>query len=70
MRDGYIEDYVSGIEVKATPEEVQAVQPFEKILVDDYGYPKETLITHPQYRVKVRPSDTKKRISCRYCSFF
>lgn len=30
MKDGYIEDYVSGVEVKATPEEIQAVQPFEK----------------------------------------
>ncbi|MBQ3644303.1 MAG: N-6 DNA methylase [Candidatus Riflebacteria bacterium] len=60
MKDGYIEDYVSGIEVKASSEEVQAVQPFEKILVDDYGYPKDLIITHPQYRVKVRPSDNKK----------
>ena len=60
MREGYIEDYVSKIEVKATPEETQAVQPFERILVEDYGYPTEYLITHPQYRVKVRPSDTKK----------
>ena len=32
MKDGYIKDYVSGVEVKATPEEIQAVQPFEKIL--------------------------------------
>lgn len=60
MREGYIEDYVSKTEVKATPEEIQAVQPFERILVEDYGYPMEYLITHPQYRVKVRPSDTKK----------
>ena len=60
MRDGYIEDYVSGVEVKASAEEVQAVQPFEKILVEDYGYPKEMITTHPQYRVKVRPSDNKK----------
>lgn len=60
MREGYIEDYVTGIEVKGTPEEVEAVQPFERILVEDYGYPKELLITHPQFRVKIRPSDTKK----------
>lgn len=51
MKDGYILDYVAEIEVKASPEEVQAVQPFEKILVEDYGYPKEYLLTHPQYRV-------------------
>lgn len=60
MRDGYIEDYVSGTEVRATPEEVQAVQPLSKILVEDYGYPKELLVTHPQYRVKIRPSDEKR----------
>lgn len=35
-RDGYITDYISGQSVKATPEEVEAVQPFAKILVDDY----------------------------------
>lgn len=60
MKDGYIIDYISGNEVKGTPEEIQAVQPFSKILVEDYGYPKEVICTHPQYRVKVRPSDEKK----------
>lgn len=60
MKDGYIEDYVSGLEVKGTPEEIQAVQPLSKVLVEDYGYPKNCLTTHPQHRVKVRPSDTKK----------
>lgn len=60
MKDGYLIDYISGAEVKASPEEVQAVQPFSQMLVDDYGYPKELITTHPQYRVKVRPSDTKK----------
>ncbi len=60
MKEGYIEDYVSGTEVRATPEEIEAVQPLSKILVEDYGYPKECLITHPQYRVKIRPSDEKK----------
>ena len=47
---------------KKTPEEIEAVQPFSKILVDDYGYPKENIHTRPQYRVKVRPSDVKKNI--------
>lgn len=60
MPDGYLIDYITGTDVKATPEELQAVQPFSKMLVEDYGYPKEVIITHPQYRVKVRPSDTKK----------
>ncbi len=60
MKDGYIKDYISGEEIKATPEEVEAVQVFSEILVEDYGYPKEQLQTRPQWRVKVRPSDTKK----------
>ena len=53
-------DFISGIEIKSTPEEVDAVQVFAKQLVEDYGYPKEYIQTHPQHRVKVRPSDTKK----------
>lgn len=56
----YIIDFVSGNQVKGTPEEIEAVQPFSKKLVEDYGYPKENIITHPQYRVKARPSDVKK----------
>lgn len=60
IRDGYIVDYISGQEVKATPEEIEAVQVFARSLVDDYGYPKSYIITRPQFRVKVRPSDTIK----------
>lgn len=60
LKKGYIFDYISGIQVKATPEEVDAVQVFSKMLVEDYQYPKENIQTRPQYRVKVRPSDTKK----------
>lgn len=55
-----ITDYISGIEVDAKPEEVEAVQPYLKVLVDDYGYLKSHIISHPQYRVKVRPSDERK----------
>lgn len=33
LKEGYIYDYISGIEVKATPEELNAVQVFSKILV-------------------------------------
>lgn len=62
LKEGYIIDFVSGLQVKETPEEVDAVQPFAKILVNDYGYPKENIQTRPQYRVKVRPSDTKRNI--------
>lgn len=60
IKEGYIEDYISGIQVKATPEEIEATQVFSKILVEDYGYPKNCIQTRPQYRVKVRPSDVKK----------
>lgn len=53
-------DFISGEYVRATPEEIEAVQPFAKALVEDYGYPKSCVLTHPQWRVKVRPSDKKK----------
>lgn len=60
VKGDYIIDYISGVEVKSTPEEVEATQVFSKILVEDYKYPKENIQTRPQYRVKARPSDTKK----------
>lgn len=53
-------DYISGVELNATPEEVEATQVFSKILVEDYKYPKKYIQTRPQYHVKSRPSDTKK----------
>ena len=56
----YIKDIISDIEVKATSEEVEAVQVFCKQLLEDYGYPKEHIQTHPQHKVKIRPSDIKK----------
>ncbi|MCY4234968.1 MAG: N-6 DNA methylase [Cyanobacteria bacterium MAG CAR2_bin_4] len=56
----HVQDFISGAKVRITPEEVHAVQVFAKILVNDYGYPKEHLQTRPQWRVKVRPSDTKR----------
>ena len=59
-REGYIIDFISSLQVKESPEEIDAVQPFSKILVDDYGYPKSHIHTRPQYRVKVSPSDKKK----------
>jgi len=59
-KEGYLIDYISGKEVKSTPEEVNAVQVFSKILVEDYKYPKQNIRTRPQFRVKARPSDTKK----------
>ncbi len=59
-KNGYTVDFISGQEVKATPEEVEAVQIFAKQLVEDYDYPKDDIQTRPQFRVKARPSDTKK----------
>lgn len=55
-----IRDYISGLELNATPEEVEATQIFSKMLVEDYKYPKDCIQTRPQYHVKARPSDTKK----------
>lgn len=59
-KDGYIIDFISGKQVKASPEEIEATQVFSKILVEDYGYPKGHIQTRPQFHVKVRPSDTQK----------
>ena len=60
MKEGYILDYISGEEVKATPEEIEAVQIFSQSLVEDYGYKKSQIQTRPQWRVKMRPSDSRK----------
>src|SRR5271169_2317238 len=60
VKTGYVRDYVSGVVVKATPEEVEAVQVFARRLVEDFGYPKSHIITRPQYRVRRRPSEEKK----------
>jgi type I restriction enzyme M protein len=63
LKEGYIVDFISGEQVKATSEEIEAVQIFARQLVEDYGYTKEQIQTRPQYRVKIRPSDTKKEES-------
>src|SRR5690606_35481375 len=53
-------DFISGTLVKATPEELDAVQVFARRLVEDYGYPPTHIQTRPQFRVRKRPSDEKK----------
>ena len=58
--EGYIKDFVSGKTVKNTPEEREAVQVFSKRLVEDFGYPKKHITTHPQFRVKQSPSGKPK----------
>lgn len=59
IQEGYIEDYISGLVIKAGPEETQATQPFSRILVEDYGYPASQIQTRPQWTVKSSPSDKK-----------
>lgn len=52
-------DFVSGKPVEAKPEEMEAVQPFCRMLVEDYHYPKKEIIAHPQLRVRANPSDSQ-----------
>ena len=60
LKSGYVADFISGLPVKDTPEERDAVQVFARRLVEDYGYPKDLIQTRPQYRVRIRPSDEEK----------
>lgn len=60
LKPGYVPDYISGLPVKASPEEVEAVQIFAERLVKDYGYPKDRIQTRPQFRVRIRPSDESR----------
>jgi type I restriction enzyme M protein len=53
-------DYISGEQVRATLEEIEAVQVYSRRLVEDYGYNKSQIQTRPQYRVRIRPSDEQK----------
>lgn len=58
---GYLVDFISQQRVKATPEEIEAVQVFARRLVEDFGYPKDAITTRPQFRVRPRPSETRTR---------
>lgn len=60
LKPGYITDFISGLPVKDSPEERDAVQVFARRLVEDYGYPRDIIQTRPQYRVRKRPSDEEK----------
>jgi type I restriction enzyme M protein len=57
---GYVTDYISGLQVRATPEEINAVQVFSRRLVEDLDYPREHIQTRPQFRVRVRPSQENR----------
>ena len=59
-KPGFVRDCISGLFVKATPEEIEAVQVFAQRLVEDYGYEKARIQTRPQFRVRKRPSDQEK----------
>jgi type I restriction enzyme M protein len=59
-RQGFVDDYISGEQVRATAEETEAVQVFARRLVEDYNYNKSQIQTRPQYRVRKRPSDEEK----------
>lgn len=60
LKLGYIHDFISGLPVKATSEEIEAVQVFARRLVEDYGYSVSQIQTRPQFRVRSRPSDEGK----------
>jgi type I restriction enzyme M protein len=60
LPDGYIRDYISGLPVRATPEEVEALQVFARRLVEDFGYPAAHIRTRPQFQVRQRPSDSRR----------
>ena len=49
FKEGYIRDFISNQLVKSSPEEIEAVQPFSKILVEDYGYPKNLISIEKSY---------------------
>lgn len=60
LPEGYIRDFISGLPVRATPEEVEALQVFARRLVEDFGYPAEHIRTRPQFHVRQRPSDSRR----------
>ena len=60
-KEGYIIDFISGQEIKATPEEVDATQIFSKRLIEEYEYSKEQIQTRPQHFVRKTPSDEAKK---------
>ena len=60
-KEGYIFDFISGQEIKATPEEIEATQVFSKRLIDEYEFSKEDVQTRPQHFVRRSPSDEAKK---------
>jgi type I restriction enzyme M protein len=56
----YITDYISGEQVRAGPEEVEAVQVFSRRLVEEYGYDKAQIRTRPQFKIRESPGGREK----------
>ncbi len=50
--EGSIIDYISKSVIKARPEELEAVQPFSRFLVEELGYSVKQIQTHPQFQLK------------------
>ncbi len=57
-----VKDFISGIDVEATPEEMEAVQVFAHRLVEDYGYSKSQIQTNPQFGIRRSPSDEARSV--------
>jgi type I restriction enzyme M protein len=60
LPEGYVRDFISGLPVRATPEEIDAVQVFARRLVEDFGFPAAHIRTRPQFHVRRRPSDSRR----------
>lgn len=59
MEKKYIVDYLSGNKILLTPEEINRQEMLRR-LHEDYGYPKEHMIT--EFGVKKSPSDTRRTV--------
>jgi len=61
-KEGYVIDPVTGQEVKATPERVEAKLIFAERLINEYGYSKDQIQTFPEFYIqkgsmKIGPAD-------------
>ncbi|MHB8262340.1 MAG: N-6 DNA methylase [Acidimicrobiales bacterium] len=57
---GYVKDFISGVQVRAMPEEIEAVQVMARRLVEEYGYPLDHVQTRPQFHVRKSPGGKTK----------
>ena len=59
-KEDFIQDFISGQEVKSTSEKIESIQVFSKQLVEKYNYPKNHIRTLPNFTVEVNSHNTKK----------